>query len=184
MFRRLWQSGRGGRGRGEPPAYTRPVGNPYREPAFIAQLQRAIIWEHKQQTGETPWNNNRGNVPTDDHTGVASTSKFSSQSKGPQSSTCTGQYNGRTQTKSPVQSCGHEDKAPWFLFLFDIHSHSSSLPHLHSVTIHMDSFLFFSHSLHSDLYFPHLWLIILTLAPQWLTNPYCTFTIYWLDTHL
>ena len=46
------------------------------------------------------------------------------------------------------------------------------------VTIHMDSFLLFSHLLQSDSYFPHLWLIVLTLTPPWLIDLYCTFTIY------
>ena len=62
MPRKLRQSGRGGRGRGDPPAYTRPIGNPYKEPTFRAQLQRAILQEHERITGETPWNNNRRNV--------------------------------------------------------------------------------------------------------------------------
>ena len=33
------------------------------------------------------------------------------------------------------------------------------------VTILTDSFLFFSHLLHSDSYLPHFWLIILMLTP-------------------
>ena len=36
---------------------------PFRDPAFRAQLQRAILREHERLTGQTPWNNNRGNVP-------------------------------------------------------------------------------------------------------------------------
>ena len=58
------------------------------------------------------------------------------------------------------------------------------------VTIHMDSFLFFSshtystmtctphtcdsffsHLLHHDSYSPHLWLVLLTLTPLWLVLP-------------
>ena len=39
-------------------------------------------------------------------------------------------------------------------------------------------FFSFSHLLHSDSYLSCLWLIVLTLAPPWLTPPYCTFTIY------
>ena len=49
---------------------------------------------------------------------------------------------------------------------------------VHSVTIHMDSFLFFPHLLHSDSYLSCLWLITPTLTPPWLIYPYCTFTIY------
>ena len=45
------------------PAHTRPVGNPFGDPAFRAQLHRAILREHERLTGQTPWNNNRGNVP-------------------------------------------------------------------------------------------------------------------------
>ena len=46
-----------------PPDHTRPVGNPFRDPAFRAQLSRAILREHERLTGQTPWNNNRGNIP-------------------------------------------------------------------------------------------------------------------------
>ena len=46
-----------------PPAHTRPIRNPFRDPAFRAQLQRAILREHERLTGQTPWNNNRGNIP-------------------------------------------------------------------------------------------------------------------------
>ena len=79
MPRRLRQSGRGGRGRGEPPAYTRPIGNPYEEPTFRAHLWRAILQEHEWQTGETPWNNNWGNVPRENNTGVIVTLEFPPQ---------------------------------------------------------------------------------------------------------
>ena len=40
-----------------------------------------------------------------------------------------------------------------------------------SVTIHTDSFLFFSHLL-------HFWLIAPMITPLWLIYPYCTVTIY------
>ena len=53
-----------------PPAHPRPIRNPFRDPAFRAQLQRAILREHKRLTGQTPWNNNRGNVPATHNTGV------------------------------------------------------------------------------------------------------------------
>ena len=76
MPRRLQQSGRGGRGRGEPPAYTRTNENPLRDPTVRAHLRRAILPEHEQQTGETPWNNNRGNILRVDDTGVVITLKW------------------------------------------------------------------------------------------------------------
>ena len=58
------RGGRGSRGRGgTPPAYTRPVRNPFGDPTYRAQLSRAILGEIERTTGQTPWNNNRGNVP-------------------------------------------------------------------------------------------------------------------------
>ena len=135
--RRLWQSGRGGRGRGKPPANTRPIRNPYEEPTFRAQLWWVIVREHKRQTGETPWNNDQGNVPRQNNTRVSTMSKSSlwRTSKGPHSSACMGWYNGRTQTKSPQQSCGHENKASQLFLLFDIRFTSSSLPHIYSFLV-------------------------------------------------
>ena len=53
-----------------PPANTRPIGNSFRDPPFRAQLQRAILREHERLTGQTPWNNNRGNIPAAQVTGV------------------------------------------------------------------------------------------------------------------
>ena len=44
-------------------AHTRPIGNPFGDWTFRAQPQRAILREHKKLTGQTPWNNNRGNIP-------------------------------------------------------------------------------------------------------------------------
>ena len=59
-----WRGGRGRKGRGgTPPADSRPVRNPFGDPTFRAQLSRAILREIKRITGQTPWNNNRGNVP-------------------------------------------------------------------------------------------------------------------------
>ena len=53
-----------------PPVHTRPIRNPFRDPAFRAQLQRAFLREHERLTGQTPWNNNRGNVPAVHNTRV------------------------------------------------------------------------------------------------------------------
>ena len=67
MLPRCPEQGRGGRGRrgqgGMPPAHTRPDGNPFGDPTFRAQLSRAILGEIERITGQTPWNNNRGNIP-------------------------------------------------------------------------------------------------------------------------
>ena len=46
-----------------PPAHTRPIGNPFGDPTFRAQLSRTILGEIERITGRTPWNNNRDNVP-------------------------------------------------------------------------------------------------------------------------
>ena len=51
--------GQGGRGRGDPPAYTRPNEDQFTDPVFRARLKRAILQQYERLTGETPWNNNR-----------------------------------------------------------------------------------------------------------------------------
>ena len=64
MSRRIGQpgQGRGGRGRGDPPAYTRPNEDQFTNPIFRARLERAILQQYERLTGETPWNANRRNV--------------------------------------------------------------------------------------------------------------------------
>ena len=62
MPRQIRQPGQGGMERGDPPAYTRP-GDQFLDPVFRARLEQAILQQHERITGETPWNNNRRNVP-------------------------------------------------------------------------------------------------------------------------
>ena len=81
MPQRLRQNGRRGGGDrgGAPPAYTMPimpVTNLLDDPRIRAVLQWAIVREHKLQTGQTPWNNNRGNIPGENNTGVTVTLEF------------------------------------------------------------------------------------------------------------
>ena len=54
--------GQGGRGRGAPPAYTRPNEDQFTDPIFRARLERVILQQYERITGETPWNNNRRNI--------------------------------------------------------------------------------------------------------------------------
>ena len=65
MSRRIRQPGwgQGGRGRGDLPAYTRPDGDQFLDPVFRARLEWVILQQYERITGETPWNNNRRNVP-------------------------------------------------------------------------------------------------------------------------
>ena len=63
MPRWIRQPGWGRRGRGDPPDYTRPIGDQFLDPIFRARLEWAILQQHKRITGETPWNNNRRNIP-------------------------------------------------------------------------------------------------------------------------
>ena len=77
MPQRFWEWG-GGRG-GVPPAHTRPitpVTNPLDDPRIRAILQWAIVREYELQTGQTPWNNNRGNVLRENNTRVTVTPEF------------------------------------------------------------------------------------------------------------
>ena len=68
---RLREQGRERRGGGwAPPSYTRSVINPLDNSRIRAVLQWAIIREHELWTGETPWNNNRGNVMRENNTRV------------------------------------------------------------------------------------------------------------------
>ena len=66
-----WSIREKGSGQGaQPPTNTRPIRNPLKDPRIRASLRWAIIREHKLQTGETPWNNNRGNVLRENNAGV------------------------------------------------------------------------------------------------------------------
>ena len=78
MPQRLREQGRGGGGGGggAPPTYTRPIVNPLDNPRIRAVLQQAIISKHELQTGETLWNNNQGNIPRENDTGVRVTPEF------------------------------------------------------------------------------------------------------------
>ena len=72
-----WSIREWGRGWGvQPPTNTRPIGNPVKDPRVRAAFGRAIIQEHKLQTGETPWNNNRGNILRENNAGVRVTHKL------------------------------------------------------------------------------------------------------------
>ena len=56
-------------------------------------------------------------------------------SRGPHSSASMGQFGREAQTRTPQQSGGHKNKAPQFVFLFDIHFNSAALPHIHSIFV-------------------------------------------------
>ena len=74
---RLREQGRGRGGGGvQPPVYTGPIKNPLDDPRIRVVLQQAIIREHKLCTGETPWNNNRGNIQRENDTGIRVTPEF------------------------------------------------------------------------------------------------------------
>ena len=76
MSWRIGQPGRGwgGRGRGDPPAYTRPNEDQFTDPVFRARLEWAILQQYKRLTGETPWNANRRGIPREiADTGIAVT---------------------------------------------------------------------------------------------------------------
>ena len=139
---RLREQGRERRGGGwAPPSYTRFVINPLDNLRIRAVLQWAIIREHELWTGETPWNNNRGNVMWENNTGVRVTLEIPPRAdQAPQN--IPGAHPVPSQRADPLDRHKQEllngvveDKAPWLLFLLDIHYCSAAFPCSHLIFV-------------------------------------------------
>ena len=122
-------------------AHQEPTRNPLEDPRIRAQLQWAIIREHKRQTRETPWNTNWGNIPRENSTGVRVTLEFLPQVNlahecvpGVPTVQTLSLSLSEAQTRTQ-QSWRHKDKAPRFLFLFDIHSNTFTVPCFHLILV-------------------------------------------------
>ena len=53
-----------------------PITNSLDDPRIRAALHQAIIREHELRTGQTSWNNNRGNIQRENNTRVTVTPEF------------------------------------------------------------------------------------------------------------